>query len=82
MRLSVQWRHSEAEPAYSGVGIMAVPAELQCSPHALQFSAHVGQDAPLRFTLFNPHPAQRIAFKVSSMCIDAPRGPRPPADRG
>ena len=46
------------------IGIMAVPAELQCSPHSLQFSAHVGQDAPLRFTLFNPHPAQRIAFKV------------------
>ena len=55
---------------------MAAPAELQCSPLALQFSAHAGQDAPLRFTLFNPHPSQRIAFKVSSIRMHASRGPR------
>ena len=42
------------------------PAELQIHPSELLFSAHVGQDAPLRCTLFNPHPVHRLAFKVSA----------------
>ena len=47
----------------------AAMAELQVNPMQLHFRAAVGVDAPVTLTLFNPHPVERIAFKVSAFFI-------------
>lgn len=39
-------------------------AGLQVNPTQLHFRAVVGADSPVTLTLFNPHPVERVAFKV------------------
>eukprot|EP00208_Stichococcus_sp_RCC1054_P006762 CAMPEP_0206143154 /NCGR_PEP_ID=MMETSP1473-20131121/19491_1 /ASSEMBLY_ACC=CAM_ASM_001109 /TAXON_ID=1461547 /ORGANISM="Stichococcus sp, Strain RCC1054" /LENGTH=374 /DNA_ID=CAMNT_0053538439 /DNA_START=322 /DNA_END=1443 /DNA_ORIENTATION=- len=40
--------------------------DLQVHPDKLDFTAAVGTDAPVTLTLFNPHPAERLAFKIKT----------------
>ncbi len=50
----------------AGTGTMP-DGDLQVHPGKLDFTAAVGTDAPVTLTLFNPHPSERLAFKVSSL---------------
>ena len=43
-------------------------AGLQVNPMQLDFRAIIGVDAPVTLTLFNPHPVERVAFKVGDCC--------------
>jgi len=40
---------------------------LQINPTQLHFCAAAGADAPVTLTLFNPHPVERVAFKVGRL---------------
>lgn len=54
-------------PRAARVGAGTMPdGDLQVHPDKLDFTAAVGTDAPVTLTLFNPHPAERLAFKVPS----------------
>ena len=55
----------DGEPP-AGTGTMP-DGDLQVHPGQLDFTAAVGTDAPVTLTLFNPHPSERLAFKVSSL---------------
>lgn len=51
--------------ALRGAGAaLAAMAGLQINPMQLHFRAAVGADSPVTLTLFNPHPVERVAFKV------------------
>ena len=54
---------------------LAAMTTLQVHPMQLHFRAAVGVDSPVTLTLFNPHPVERVAFKVNYGALGWPSAP-------